>query len=79
VNPLLRLDSNYRNLAAHLQARGDKKVGNIKLQIAMENILIHRFDAAQESGNVKWDAGILCASSKQSLSVYIDLCLYRFI
>jgi hypothetical protein len=35
-----------------LHILGDKKVGNIKLQIARANILIHRFDAAQESGNL---------------------------
>jgi hypothetical protein len=48
VDPFLRLDTCYRNLAAHLQAWGDRKVGNLKLQIALANLIIHRFDAAQE-------------------------------
>jgi hypothetical protein len=49
VDPFLRLDACYRNLATHLQAWGDTKVGNLKLQIALANLIIHRFDAAQET------------------------------
>jgi hypothetical protein len=49
TDPFLRLDSCFRILANHLQVWSDRKVGNIKLQIAMANILIHRFDAAQDT------------------------------
>jgi hypothetical protein len=49
VDPFARLDECFRSLAAHLQTWVDRKVGNLKLQIAMVNILIHHFDAAQDS------------------------------
>jgi hypothetical protein len=49
VDPFARLDEYFRSLAAHLQTWADRKVGNLKLQIAMANILIQRFDAAQDS------------------------------
>jgi hypothetical protein len=49
VDPFLRLDACFRNLATYLQAWSASKVGNIKLQIAMANILIHRFEVAQEA------------------------------
>jgi hypothetical protein len=46
TNPFLRLDACYPNLAAHLQAWGDKNVGNLKLKIAIANLAILCFDAA---------------------------------
>jgi exonuclease III len=49
TDPFSRLDECYRNLATHLQAWSASKVGNIKLQIAMANLVIHRLDAAQDS------------------------------
>ena len=49
TDPFARLDECFRNLAAHLQSWGDSKVGNLKLQIAMANLVIHRLDAAQDS------------------------------
>jgi hypothetical protein len=52
TDPFLRLDACFRNLAVHLQAWGDRKIGNLKLQIALANLIIHRFDAAQESRNL---------------------------
>jgi hypothetical protein len=48
VDPSLCLDSCFRNLARHLQSWEDKRVGNLKMQIALTNLIIHRFDAAQE-------------------------------
>jgi hypothetical protein len=44
TDPFARLDTCFRNLASRLQSWGDKQVGNLKLQIAMANLLIHRFD-----------------------------------
>jgi hypothetical protein len=52
TDPFLRLDACYRNLAVHLQAWGDRKIGNLKLQIALANLIIHWFDAAQETRNL---------------------------
>jgi hypothetical protein len=49
VDPFSRLDECFRNLANHLQSWSDSKIGNLKLQIAMANILIHCFDKAQDS------------------------------
>jgi hypothetical protein len=48
TDPFLRLDACYRNLAVHLQAWGDRKVGSLKLKIAIANLIILRFDAAQD-------------------------------
>ena len=48
TDPFLRLDACFRNLAAYLRSWSDRKVGNLKLQIAMANILIQKFDQAQE-------------------------------
>jgi hypothetical protein len=39
-------------VATHLHAWGEKKVGNLKLQIATANLLIHKFDGAQEVRNL---------------------------
>jgi hypothetical protein len=49
ADPFRRLDALFRNAAEFFQARGEKKVGNIKLKIAMENTLILMFDVGQES------------------------------
>jgi hypothetical protein len=49
VDPFRRLDALFRNAAEFFQAWGERKVGNIKLKIAMANTLILRFDVAQES------------------------------
>ena len=48
TDPFKRLDALLRNTAKHLQAWGQRSVGNIKLQIAMANAIIYRFDVAQE-------------------------------
>jgi hypothetical protein len=48
VDPFKRLDALFRNAAQSLQAWGQKRYGNIKLQIAMANIIIFRLDVAQE-------------------------------
>jgi hypothetical protein len=49
VDPFRRLDALFRNAVEFFQAWGERKVGNIKLKIAMANTLILRFDVAQES------------------------------
>jgi hypothetical protein len=49
VDPLRRLDALFRNAAEYFQTWGERKVGNIKLKIAMANTLILRFDVSQES------------------------------
>ena len=48
TDPFIRLDVLLRNTARHLTAWGQKKVGNIKMQIAVANAVILRFDVAQE-------------------------------
>ncbi|KAE8790043.1 serine threonine-protein kinase smg1 [Hordeum vulgare] len=48
-DPFLRLDTLLRNLAKELANWGQKRVGNIKLQIAIANLVILRFDCAMES------------------------------
>jgi hypothetical protein len=52
VDPFKRLDALFRNAAQGLQAWGQKKCGNIKLQISMANIIIFRLDVAQEQRNL---------------------------
>jgi hypothetical protein len=47
-DPFKRLDALFRNAAESLQAWGQKKTGNIKLQLGMANSLIFHLDAAQE-------------------------------
>jgi hypothetical protein len=49
VDPFRRLDALFRNSAEYLQAWGQRKAGNIKLQIAIANTIILCFDIAQES------------------------------
>ncbi|KAK1695555.1 hypothetical protein QYE76_012252 [Lolium multiflorum] len=48
VDPFRRLDTLFRNAAEHLQSWGQKRVGNVKLNIAIVNTLILRLDVAQE-------------------------------
>ncbi|XP_073367887.1 uncharacterized protein [Aegilops tauschii subsp. strangulata] len=49
TDPFHRLDVLLRNIARALDAWGQKKVGNIKLQIAVANLVIMQFDCVQES------------------------------
>jgi hypothetical protein len=49
VDPFRRLDALFWNAAESLQSWGQRKASNIKLQIAIANTLILRFDVAQES------------------------------
>ena len=49
TDTFLRLDIMLRNTARALARWGQKEIGNIKLQIAIANIVIMRFDCAQES------------------------------
>lgn len=48
VDPFLRLDTLLRNIAKFLTAWGQKKTGNIKLQIAVAKLVIIRLDCAQD-------------------------------
>ncbi|XP_073355614.1 uncharacterized protein [Aegilops tauschii subsp. strangulata] len=48
-DPFVRLDVLLRSCAKHLTAWGQRRVGNIKLQIAIANLVILRLDCAQES------------------------------
>jgi hypothetical protein len=48
VDPFARLDALFGNTAAHLQAWGQREVGNVKLNIAIANSTIFRLDVAQE-------------------------------
>ena len=49
VDPFRRLDALFRNTTEFLQSWSQKKVGNVKIKIAMANIIIFRLDVAQES------------------------------
>jgi hypothetical protein len=48
VDPFWRLDALFRNVAESLRAWGQRKAGNIKLQLAIANTVIFRLDVAQE-------------------------------
>lgn len=46
TDPFKRLDTHLRNTAAHLQAWGQRKMGNIKMLMKIANWVIFRFDRA---------------------------------
>jgi hypothetical protein len=46
VDPFQRLNELLRSAAAHLQSWSQKAVGNVKLKIAIANLVIHKLDAA---------------------------------
>ncbi|XP_073360330.1 uncharacterized protein [Aegilops tauschii subsp. strangulata] len=52
VDPYKRLDALLRNTATTLQAWGERKMGNIKLKLAVANNVILRLDCAQERRNL---------------------------
>ena len=49
VDPFKRMDALLRNTVVALQAWGQRKTGNIKIQIAVANYVILRFDRAMEA------------------------------
>jgi exonuclease III len=49
TDPFRRLDALFRNSAEALQSWGQKKIGNLKLNLAIANTIILRLDIAQES------------------------------
>ena len=49
VDPFKRLDALFRNAAMSLQSWGQRKMGNIKVRLAVENWVILRREQAQES------------------------------
>jgi hypothetical protein len=48
TDPFRRLDALFRNAADGLHAWGQRKTGNIKLQLAIANTVIFHLDAAQD-------------------------------
>jgi exonuclease III len=46
ADPFQRLNELMRNSASHLQAWSQRSVGNIKLKIAIANLVIHKLDSA---------------------------------
>jgi hypothetical protein len=48
IDPFRRLDALFRNTAEYLQAWGQRKTSNVKLQTAIANTVIFRFDTAQD-------------------------------
>jgi hypothetical protein len=48
VDPFQRLNELLRSTASHLQAWSQRSVGNVKLKIAIANLVIHKLDAAQD-------------------------------
>jgi hypothetical protein len=48
VDPFKRLNELMRNSALHLQAWSQRTIGNVKLKIAIANLVIHKLDAAQD-------------------------------
>jgi mannosylglycoprotein endo-beta-mannosidase len=46
VDPFQRLNELLRNTASHLQAWSQRAVGNVKLKIAIANLVIHKLDIA---------------------------------
>ena len=49
VDPFLKLDTLLRNTAKHLQSWGQRKIGNVKVQLALANSVTHRLEVAQEN------------------------------
>ncbi|XP_073362867.1 uncharacterized protein [Aegilops tauschii subsp. strangulata] len=49
IDPFKRHDALFRNAGVALQAWGQKKVGNVKLLMAVATLVIHRLDQAMES------------------------------
>jgi hypothetical protein len=47
IDPYVRLDNLFINLEKYLHAWGERRRGNVKLQIAMANMVILRFDMAR--------------------------------
>jgi hypothetical protein len=46
VDPFHRLNELLRSTASHLQRWSQRAVGNVKLKIAIANLVIHKLDAA---------------------------------
>ncbi|XP_073363058.1 uncharacterized protein [Aegilops tauschii subsp. strangulata] len=67
VDPYKRLDALLRNTTSYLQARGQKKVGNVKLLMRVANWVIHKLDIAQERRMLGSEELWLRRSLKQAL------------
>jgi hypothetical protein len=49
TDPFKRLDALFNNVAEYLRAWGQRKMSNMKLQLAIANTIIYRLDLAQDS------------------------------
>jgi hypothetical protein len=67
VDPFKRLDVLFRNAARFLQAWGQRTVGNIKMQLAIANLIILRFDGAQERRQLEPQERWLVSTLKMSV------------
>ena len=54
TDPFKRLDALFRNTAVALQAWGQRKTGNIKIQMAIANYIILGLDRAMEARELTW-------------------------
>ena len=68
VDPFKRLDMLLRNTASALQAWGQRKTGNIKIQMDVANYVILRLDRAMEVLEMNWRERWLRRTLKHSVS-----------
>ncbi|XP_073367993.1 uncharacterized protein [Aegilops tauschii subsp. strangulata] len=67
VNPYKRLDALLRNTANHLQAWGQRKLGNVKTLMRVATWVIHKLDVAQENRILQREETWLRRTLKHSL------------
>ncbi|XP_073362417.1 uncharacterized protein [Aegilops tauschii subsp. strangulata] len=67
VDPFKRLNALLRNTASALQAWGQRKIGNIKIHMAIANFVILRLERAMESRQLDWRERWLRRSLKHTL------------
>ena len=73
MDPFKRLDALFRNAGVSLQAWGQKKVGNVKLLMAVATLVIFKLDQAMESRGITELEGWLRRTLKLSLLVLASL------
>jgi hypothetical protein len=59
IDPFKRLDTLFRNTGVALQAWGQKKVGNVKLQMAIANLVIFRMQPKTDANCLKVKLGFV--------------------
>ena len=67
VDPYKRLDALLRNAANHLQAWGQRKLGNVKTLMRVATWVIHKLDVAEENGILQREEVWLRRTLKHSL------------